>query len=411
MIASKKIASDILLFGLFWICIFGEWHTVKALGDDSYIYLVDFDETAYDMYIQGYYPTDYTYADFRRDSIEGMVSHYVATDNNNFGAVVDTVENAIINDGWPAIKDFFENAWIDLKSGVVAVEEGFTDDFKHTLDGRFKNSGSIDGGAVTIGSGVWIGQTYLCKLSGWKCDALDIGGSNVAYTVYVSKLSNGTYIAASWCPYNSSAQVWGRPVQYDSGHGQLFFGLNDSYTFQGVRYSVRSNLSGFDNYMPSDTYGLTNQSYASSDIAFADFFGHQPIVEPTWNGDGYYSNTPTNYSINLPALPAIDWQSISNNNKTKYGVDFPDVNVSVEFQLPDMYYPKTVTYDVPYWLQNGDETVVDWQNISFDDVTLPSIEMEDGNGGFIQHLFTALPVGFSVFLLGVLLCYLIFIML
>lgn len=399
------ITSSVSIFGLFWICIFGDWHTVKAFGDDSYIYLVDFDETAYDMYVQGYYPTDYTYSDFRRDSIEGMVSHYVATDNNNFGSVVDTVENAVINDGWSAIKDFFVNAWIDLKSGVVTVEEGFTDDFKHSLDGRFKITPSPSGGTVIINGHTWYSTPYTDTNGYYTTGSTTNTGSGSAdVTVYYSLYKVGTRYYDVWCTW--STQVCYLASRITSSYTQFSI-INGTYSYNGATYYCSNTTMS---YRPTNS---VVDYYSSYDEARADFYGNfeAPQTEPYWSGDGYYSNTPTNYSINLPALPAIDWQSISNNNKTKYGVDFPDVNVSVDFQLPDMYYPRTVTYDVPYWLQNGDETSVDWVNVNFDDVTMPSVDLPDGDGTFFQNIFLALPVGFSALILGAMLCYLIFLLL
>lgn len=393
MTISKKIASNIFLFGLFWICIFGDWHSVKALGDDSYIYLVDFDETAYDLYIQGYYPSDYIYADFRRDSIEGMVSHYVATDNNNFSAIVDTIENDVLQSGWSVIDNFFENAWIDLKSGVVTVAEGFTDDFKHELDGRFKTSGT------TINGHHWEKAPMSFQLRGTSSRSVTAGNGDIYYTTYGSSSVNF-----------ARGVIFCSVTNYSAGSG-VGVVINNAYS-GSLRYGYYGYVqNGNEAYGLVSCTGFENSEYASTSNAIADFFGYPISDGSSWTGVGYYSNTPTNYSINLPAFPVVDWQSISNNNKTKYGVDFPDVDVSIDFRLPDMYYPKSVSYDVPYWLQNGDETVVDWQNVSFDYVTLPSVELADGDGTFFQNLFLCLPVGFASLLLGVILCYLIFLLL
>ena len=400
MIASKKIASSVVLFGLFWICVFGEWHTINAFGDDEYIYLVDFDETAYDLYIQGYYPSDYTYADFRRDSIEGMVSHYVATDNNNFSAVVDTIENDVIIEGWSCITDFFENAWIDLKSGVVTVEEGFTDDFKHTLDGRFKTTPVVS--EIQINGHTWV--SLPCSwYSRYTYNALYIAQDNRVNQhtsdVWITRASNYAVIC-TFVPY-----VSGQWYVFESGGYVSKF--NNSYDYNGVTVLWGQGSSN------SYPYGLASQ-YNDLYEARNDFYGYYNIHtggDPYWNGTGYYSDTPTDYSINLPALNVINWPSISNNNKTKYGVDFPDINVSLEFTLPDRYYPQTVVYDVPYWLYNTDSTPVDWVNVSFDDVTLPEVQLSDGDGSFFQALFNTLPLAFVPILLGVILCYLIFLML
>lgn len=393
MIASKKIASDVVLFGLFWICIFGHWHTVNALGDDTSIYLVDFDETAYDLYLKGYYPSDYTYDDFRRNSIESMTSHYVATDSNNFSAIVDTIEQDVLLNGWSVIDNFFENAWINLKTGDITVARGFTDDFKHELDGRFKTSGT------TINGHHWEKAPMSFQLRGSASRSVTAGNGDIYYTTYGTSSVNF-----------ARGVIFCSVTNYSAGSG-VGVVINNFYSG-----SLRSGYYGY-NQNGNEAYGLVsctgfeNSEYSSTSAAIADFFGYLIIDGSSWTGVGYYSDTPTNYNINLPALPYIDWSSISNNNKTKYGVDFPDIDLSVDFQLPDSYYPQTVTYDTPYWLYNTDSTPVDWVNVSFEDVTLPSVHLSDGDASFFQALFNTLPLAFLPIFLGVILCYLIFLML
>lgn len=442
MVFGKKIASSITVFGLFWICVFGQWHTVDAKGDDTSLVPVPEDNISIwdtgttsvndpynaedlfeysnnfwgDLFDDGRFD-NVTVSDNQRYLVELGVSKFVSTH-------ADEEVNGVMTSYFDDIVDYvmahpsdFDMYW--TPDGFVSAITGnpymnlqFGEDFYGNLYdyviANYYTTPSPSGGTININGHTWYATPYT-DISGYYItgSTTNSGMGSADVTIYYSMYKSGSRYYDVWCTW--STQVCYLAARVTSSWTS-FTALSNTYTYDGITYYY-SNISMA--YRPTNT---VSDYYNGLSEALADFYGNfeAPSSEPVSNGKVYIREQPiggNTLTVSYPALPVSDSKAVSNYYYETYGDTFEDSTTNIDNRVYNnnttTVYPITYSNDVPLWLV---ERTVDAPSLEVvtADYSLPSVELEEGDASFWQGLYEALPVSVSVILLGVILCWLIF---
>lgn len=364
------------------------------IPSDGIIAFEDVTEAVYNSYIKPFNAA-VDFSTWVADVVESSVASFVATGQTMFNDIVDAVSISPV--------DFFGIKVDILNHTTTAIPK---DEFYVLTRSKFTSQDNI----YNIGSGSWVKVPFSFSITG------EFVGSPETHSVYDSYYYNGSPF------YEVYATVYGaRPSVEGFARGLVIC----AYT-GGVQPSTSGNNYGLGRqYIPGGwytyvqknnvAYGITSfpvssSQYSSYSDACADFFGNEPIgSEPVPNGLGYTRSADLPVSVGFPAITRTDWQGVSDTFYNNYGDDYETVN-NVDYSIYNTSTPIVVNYDYPAHLYDGDYNNI-WETLPSVNIDLPVIELDNGDGSFWQVLFESLPVKIALLLLGVLLCYLIFLML
>lgn len=355
------------------------------------------DPELYDLYVAPYY-NNLSFSDWGDYATDAVISGFpmntvkqIESTEGALESLWNTVHDAF-SFGYNIGQDWVSKLYVDTSDGRLKSDGNImTDDLKALLDQYFKSSGDIQGGSFTIGSGTWVTAPYSPVYSTryqtsytWQ-GSKESGSSPVFYDAFMTSYQGGIIV----CSWRTNTFYFYSNVTNNISLGQANYNINVG----GVNYK----------YGYVSNYALPNigVQYSSYTAARDDFYNHQqPTAEPTWNGDGYYRDDYV-VDVALPALPAIDWADLSNKYYTEYGGDFIDGDVNnFYYDISYNYFPAEYTYTIPYWLIDGNTSVLDF-NYSLE---LPSVELyelpsEFGGGEEVWDSSFNMLGGFGAFIL------------
>lgn len=336
------------------------------------------DPDLYDLYVAPYYNnlSFEDWGDYATDAvISGFPMNTVKQIESTEGALEslwNTVHDAF-SFGYNIGQDWVSKLYVDTSDGRLKSDGSImTDDLIALLDEYFKTPGSVSSSFV---------------LGGYTFYFVPSGGS-ISGTWFNTIRNSSSYDEYFCFPSGiSSSPVWA---------GSFYSGCTIAYSGSGA------NINSFYNGSVSSGYcvGL-NMTGTLRDSISAAFFGNNlPSSYPAWNGDGYYRDEYI-VDVSLPALPAIDWQDLNNKYYVEYGGDFVDGDVNnFYYDISYNYFPAEYTYTIPYWLIDGNTSVLDFNySLELPSVELYEIPSEFGGGEEVWDSSFNMLGGFGAFIL------------
>lgn len=359
------------------------------------------DPELYELYVAPYY-NNLSFSDWDNYATDAVISGFpmdvvkqVETTEGGLESLWNTVHNAF-QFGYNIGQDWVSKLYVDTNDGRLKSNGNImTDDLKALLDQYFKSTPSSNIWNASHGS--WVSTPVSGVYNGYS-GYLTIWRSGVYYdnmSVYITRLSNGLFCYAS---YITDSNDWYLSFKRDSGGGNSlgYVSIYPGYSIDGHRYATGTYNDWFD-------IGITAQSfYTSPSIAWDDFYNS--VLSgggvADWNGDGYYRDE-YNVDIALPAIPAIDWKDLNNKYYTDYGGDFVDGDVNnFYYDISYNYFPAEYTYTIPYWLIDGNSTVLDFDySLELPSVDLYELPSEFSGGEEVWDSSFTMLGGFGAFIL------------
>lgn len=365
---------------------------IYDISDDIWNYLIDYLDNFRDDL------TNYNASDLSEDMVRWSVSQFVATEEH-FDDIVDYImahpDDFPMSLRWTPSLNLFE---------VNDVSNEFYVHLADYINSTFITQDDISTSIYAYGipAGGYMG-TYIQNLCPFPIYLIPSTSSQYCYVM--------TY--EDWATVNSYRGNILRFSRDGSGLDGTFSYVSYANS-PAVKYSDYGYFGEYGALLGSYAYNfLSNEGYvkfSNSYSAAQAFYGS--IVPPSaGEPDGsVYIRPYLPINTNLPSIINNNYDDISEYYYTTYGDTFEDGDISYnEYYIAYNTVNYEYSFDVPYWLVNGEKAPIIWPDTPLYTIDLPSVDTVD-HGTFWQDLYLSLPNDFIIYLGVVFLCLLIFLL-